>query len=482
MNNRTARSKMWKTLFFVGILLACGIAFSSEAVSAGTNEPDAQTENSSGKLSLIEKAPELINAVRRYPKFYGDKNTIDGGFFERSYLCGDWGGMRNTLVDHGINIDIGITQVFQWNVSGGRDIGSRYSGSGDLWVNFDTGKAGLWSGGNIYLHAETYWGNSVQNKVGSLMPVNFDSMMPEADTKGSSALSEFYLLQGLPGNLLLAIGKIDLASLADTNAFANNERTQFLNTSLINNPMLGVYAPYTAAAMGLVWAAPSKKHELLAIVNNNEESAMTSGFNTLNMENTSFGTQYKFSPKIGGLPGNYALLGAYTSRDATDFASANRWLWAEAGGPTLTTKTDNYAMMINFDQYLYLKDEEEKVGVGIFGRGGWSPKNRNFIDQFYSLGVGGTGCLFPERDKDTWGLGWTGTHFSSDLRDDLRILGVSTEDFEHAFEVFYNIMITPAKHLSLDAQYILDPFADAIGKAGASSRAFVLGSRLQLDF
>jgi porin len=140
--------------------------------------------------------------------------------------------------------------------------------------------------------------------------------------------------------------------------------------------------------------------------------------------------------------------------------------------------------MINFDQYLYLKDAEEKVGVGIFGRGGWSPKNRNAIDQFYSLGVGGKGCLFPDRDKDAWGLGWTGTHFSSDFRDDLRVLGISTEDFEHAFEAFYNIMITPAIHLSLDAQYILDPFAfaDAIGKAGASSRAFVLGSRLQLDF
>jgi carbohydrate-selective porin OprB len=482
MKNRTAGSTMWKTLFLVVILLVCGIAFSAEAVSAGTNEPDSQTESSGGKLSLIEKAPELIYAVRRYPKFYGDKNTVHGGIFERSYLFGDMWGVRDTLVDHGINIDIGVTQVFQWNVSGGRDIGSRYSGSGDLWVNFDTGKAGLWPGGNIYLHAETYWGNSVQDKVGSLMPVNFDSMLPEGDTKGSSALSEFYLLQGLPGNLLLAIGKLDLASLADTNAFANNERTQFLNTSLINNPMLGVYAPYTAAAMGLVWAAPSKKHELLAIVNNNEESAMTSGFNTLNMENTSFGTQYKFSPKIGGLPGNYALLGAYTSKDATDYASANRWLWAEAGRPILSTKTDNYAIMINFDQYLYMKNEEEKVGWGIFGRGGWSPKNRNFIDQFYSLGVGGMGCLIPGRDKDAWGLGWAGTHFSSDLRDDLRVLGISSEQFEHTFEAFYNIMITPAIHLSLNAQYILDPFSEALGVAGTDNHAFVLGSRLQLDF
>ena len=138
MSKRNACSKMLKTLFLVVILLVCGIAFGSEALSAGTNESDSQAGSSGGKLSLIEKAPELINAVRRYPKFYGDKNTIDGGFFERSYLCGDWGGMRNTLVDHGIYIDIGITQVYQWNVSGGNDIGDRYQGSGDLWINIDT--------------------------------------------------------------------------------------------------------------------------------------------------------------------------------------------------------------------------------------------------------------------------------------------------------------------------------------------------------
>lgn len=199
MRKRTSSSPIWKIFFLVVILFVCGIAFSAEAVSAGTNDPAVQTENSGGKLSLIEKAPELIHAVRRYPKFFGDENTIHGDFFERSYLCGDWGGMRNTLVDNGINIDLGVTQFFQWNLSGGRDIGDRLAGSGDLWLNIDTGKAGLWSGGNIFLHAETYWGDSIQSKVGSLMPVNFDSMMPDNDRKGATALSEFYLLQGLAG-------------------------------------------------------------------------------------------------------------------------------------------------------------------------------------------------------------------------------------------------------------------------------------------
>ena len=146
-------------------------------------------------------------------------------------------------------------------------------------------------------------------------------------------------------------------------------------------------------------------------------------------------------------------------------------------------KTDNYGVFFNFDQYLYMKDGETGAGWGIFGRAGWAPKNRNVIDQFYSFGLGGTGCLIPGREYDGWGLGWAGTHFSSDFRDGLRALpGASTDSFEHAIEAFYNIKVTPAIHFSLDAQYILHPFTEAFGTAGTDNHAFVLGSRLQLDF
>ncbi len=38
------------------------------------------------------------------------------------------------------------------------------------------------------------------------------------------------------------------------------------------------------------------------------------------------------------------------------------------------------------------------VGIGIFGHAGWSPKDRNAIDQFYSFGIGVYGMLIPERE------------------------------------------------------------------------------------
>jgi hypothetical protein len=83
--------------------------------------------------------------------------------------------------------------------------------------------------------------------------------------------------------------------------------------------------------------------------------------------------------------------------------------------------------------------------------------------------------LIPGRDYDQWGIGWSGTHISSDLRDDTDLLGIDLNSFEHAVEAFYNFQVTPASHLSVNAQ-VIDSVADSL------DTAFTLGARLQLDF
>jgi porin len=115
------------------------------------------------------------------------------------------------------------------------------------------------------------------------------------------------------------------------------------------------------------------------------------------------------------------------------------------------------------------------VGIAIFGRAGWAPKDRNVIDQFYSFGIGGYGMLISGRDYDQWGIGWAGTHLSSDLRDDAAVLGVDLSSFEHGVEAFYNFQVTPAVHVTLNAQVIDSP-------AKSVDTAYTLGSRLQIEF
>ena len=457
----------------------------AETTKSG-EETTAATSLKNGKISLAEVAPELYYQLRRYPKFYGDPNTIHGGLLERSYLLDNVGGSRDFLVDHGIYFDVSVTQFLQGNVSGGKDNGSaRYNGTADYWLNLDTGKAGLWSGGAVFMHAESSWQaqRSVNSDVGSLLPTNFDAAMPTHNVSESIVLPELYLAQALPANFLLMVGKVNFSGAGDTNLFANNERTQFSYTGLVNNPILGAFIPYTPLGGAIAWA-PNKKNNVTFLATQTKGDATTSGFDNFDGKYT-LGGQYQFSPTIGEtLPGHYLVLVGYSHKDLIAFDIDPRQLIDQIIGVVpVAQKTNNYAFLVNFDQYLWVKGgspaEGRKhlppVGIGIFGRAGWAPKDRNVIDQFYSFGIGGYGMLIPGRDNDRWGLGWAGTHISSDLRNALGPLGRRLNSFEHAGEVFYNFQVTPAVHLTVNAQVI-----DSVVKA--TDTAFTIGTRLQVDF
>jgi carbohydrate-selective porin OprB len=318
------------------------------------------------------------------------------------------------------------------------------------------------------------------------VPANFDATMPSNGQSQGIALPELYFTQGLPGNLLAIVGKVDYAGIGDQSVFANNERTQFQYTGLVNNPILGSFLPYTPLGVALDWA-PSKEHNVAVLGVQSDGNGTTSGFDNFN-GNYAVGVQYQYSPTIAGhLPGNYRVLAAYSTKKFTDFNVDIRTLIGEIIGLVPVSKKDgNYTVLLNFDQYLWTRDAGQApadapsrrglppVGVGLFFRAGWEPQDRNVIDQFYSFGIGGYGGL-PGRDRDQWGLGWAGTHISGDLRNDLRTLGRRPNEFENAFEAFYNFAVTPAAHVSLDLQVIksVSPSVDT---------AVAIGTRFQLDF
>ncbi|HXV82601.1 MAG TPA: hypothetical protein VEG60_22275, partial [Candidatus Binatia bacterium] len=282
---------------FAGIpaqpLAAAEAAQTKQATASGTSSTQL-------KISLAEVTPELYYQLRRYPKFYGDPNTIRGDLLERTQLLGSVGGARDFLVDHGFYIDISVTQFLQGNLTGGKQNGpARFNGSTDYWLTFDSGKAGLWSGGGLFLHAESSWqaNRSINPDVGSLLPANFDATMPVPGKSEGITLPELYFVQALPANWLAIVGKANWAGLGDTNVFANNERTQFGYTGLVNNPILGAFIPYTPLGLAGVWA-PSKKHTLAILAVQSTGNATTSGFDNFNGDYT-IGAQYQFSPTLG---------------------------------------------------------------------------------------------------------------------------------------------------------------------------------------
>jgi porin len=75
-------------------------------------------------------------------------NPYSGDFWTRSTLSGDWGGVRNDLAAKGVTLDMSLTQAAQGIVRGGKDTGWQFGGGrGDITLNVDSQKLGLWPGG-----------------------------------------------------------------------------------------------------------------------------------------------------------------------------------------------------------------------------------------------------------------------------------------------------------------------------------------------
>ncbi len=188
-----------------------------------------------------DEKPDVQSIIQKLPDYAGDIG-------HRKCMTGDWGGARTELANKGLLFDLDVTQLLQGNAHGGKDTNNafRYSGSADYYFKLDTARMGLWPGSLFTLHGETKIGENINPKVGSLMMPNSQGALAVPGDPGTTTLSEFYFMRALSEQFVLMAGKFDGTSLLDHNAFASNQRTQFMNTGLRINPVLFYSVPYTA--------------------------------------------------------------------------------------------------------------------------------------------------------------------------------------------------------------------------------------------
>jgi len=399
----------------------------------------------------------------------------DGGWLTWPTMTGDWGGARTELAEKGITLDIDVTQVFQNNMHGGKNTNNavRYSGSSVIELKLDTGKMGLWPGGSFTFLADALWGGGIDRKVGALIPTNFNAALPGSAEPGFGfdegcrfMLSEFFYTQVLfEGKLILLGGKLWGARAFDTNVFANNHRTQFMNTALRNNVVIPNFLPYTTLGVGAI-VNPTDWLSIITAVADTDGRAKTTGFETAfhGDTNTTVIHEWAFKVKPFGLPGNQRIGFIWSSKDFDridpnePFDStgtlAIKLLGMDLASEVVNTLAtfddggDNVAIYYNFDQYLYTEADDPCQGIGLFGRFGWARQDVNPVAHFYSIGVGGQGVI-PTRDCDTFGIGY----YYADLSNQLPSLFHS----EQGVECYYSIQIAPWLHVTPDLQVIMNP-------------------------
>lgn len=402
-------------------------------------------------------------------------------------LTGDWGGVRTALGDKGVNFDVDVTQIIQGNAHGGRSTrnGFRYSGSADLTLTLNTAKMGLWPGGMFLFHSDVKWGDGIGEKVGALLPVNFDAVKPiYGRDRCIITLSEWIYFQSLLDNkLVLLAGKLDGSRGFDQNAFANDERTQFMNVALRNYPMIGQFLPYTNIGAGFI-VTPVEWLRIATAVADSQGRADTTGFETTfhGPTHTTVLHEWGFKVKPFEKEGNYRVGFVWSSMEyphftpKTPFRQTGPLLMSVLGldtmskiAPLLPTaeSPDNIALYANFDQWVWNESGDPQQGLGVFGRFGWARADVNPVEFFYSAGVSDTG-LIPKRDKDVLGIGF----FHASLSDNLPAVFAQ----ETGVECYYSIEIAPWLHISPDLQIIVDP-----GGTDRYDTSIVYGIRMQAN-
>jgi porin len=433
------------------ISLVCSVlAFAQDAPPAEETEPAPTTQptTASAGEALVDPQEAAAPALFRLD-YSGDLAT-------RPALTGDWGGLRNQLAEQGYSIQLDVEQLIQGSARGGADTNNafRYSGSWDLRLKFDTNRMGLWPGGLLELHAESFFGQGLNGKVGS--NVNDDAVFP---LPGSNEvmLSQVQYTQFLSEHFGVTLGKLD-TTWGDRNEFAWIHGDNFLHTSFRWNPITAATVPYSPLGAGVFVMGDWGQWSLSIL--DTEGLPDRTGFDTVFEGGTTLATEARFNVKPFGLSGQQTLGFVWSDKAYTVFQQDPRVRLRIGRTPvrslsrlnqSLGSESGSWAAYYNFDQYLYTESDDPTQGIGVFGRIGVSDGDANLIQSFYSAGVGGKGII-PTRDNDKFGLGYFCTNWSDTILTDA--LGVNTAQ---GIELFYNIQVTPWLQISPDLQVLIDP-------------------------
>ena len=424
------------------VFLLCPMLFAEEKPELDSSKDLGQYED-----KLAEEKEATLFPIPDYP----------GDFFSRSALTGDWGGTRTAIAEnYGIQLEVDSTGYYQGVTSGGFDNngGWETSASADYRFKFDSGAAGLWPGGFLELHGESYGGDNINSFTGALLPANFDMAMPGVAGTGTY-LTHVILTQFLSERFALTAGKID-TSLGDANAYAHGVGDQmFMNAAFNLNPVTYLTSPYSTLGGGVIYLF-GPESIFSAMIYDGDGTINTAGFDTIDDGRTTIGTSLQLETDFFDKKGHQYFGFIYGFGDGEYNAQGvdprldlpPSVLAAQGVADEIDTEDSTWSFFYNFDQQLYSNPNNPGQDIGVFARFGIADEDTSVIRTFWSIGLGGTG-LIPGRNADRFGIGY----YYMDFNDE-RIELILPEDSEQGFEVFYNMAVTPWFKLTADLQVL----------------------------
>ena len=370
-------------------------------------------------------------------------------WLERDRLTGDWGGARIWLQEHGITLAPRLTQFYQGLAAGDGDHDFEYAGKADLLLNADLSKLGFWQGLSLTIHAEYNFGQEVNGRGGTIIPVNTALLFPGIEGAAAFDLSSVFLAQKFGDSVSVVLGKINMIDLAASKPFMGGAGIDSFWNVTFAAPPSGTVPPYLFGGLLSVRTKPATFglwiYDPDSVVNK-------TGFEHPFAHGVTVRGSVEFPVTIADRSGHQGFVALYSTQPGTDLNDLNDELFVPGYPPgTPGIKNRRYYFAYTFDQYLYQSIENPKEGVGVFGQFGISDGNPNRLYWSVLAGIGGTG-LIPGRSRDNWGVGYYYDTFAPALKDALaRILKLRDEQ---GTEFFYNVAVTPWLTMGADLQII----------------------------
>jgi porin len=389
-------------------------------------------------------------------------------------LTGDWGGIRSTLKQNGVELFADYTGEVFGNPSGGKKRGLVFNGLFKLALDLDLQKTVGWPDASFRVSGLSPHGTS-----GTLRDVGDASVFSSIDAYDSLRLNEFWVEQRLfEGKASLRVGQMPV----DTEFGLTDVGALFINSSYgVPSPPITPmpFAAYPVAALGLRLKVEPVKglYGMAGVYDGNPSPGdfpdPTDGTTAAAKrhgtdwalrasEGTFYAGEVGFQRSEGTFPGTYRL-GLLHHSDA--FADVRKGAAATHRG-----STSGY---YGIDQTVWQKSEGSKEGVSAFLRGTLAEEKTSTMSDSLQMGAVYTG-LFSTEDK--LGVAFARNKFSP---------GQSTvidgqeyqPNSETVAELTYLLPLRPSLRVQPDLQYIHRP-----GGHSAFPNAWILGVRATVDF
>ncbi len=403
---------------------------------------------------LITKAPQEEQISQDSPSLQSFPGTG-----QQSFVFGDWGGLRNSLSNQGIDLGLSYLSEPAWNVAGGMAPGGTYAGQENLSVDLDWEKIASINGFSTHIDFVSRWGSSNVSReyVGDALFQAQEIYGSPSVVQAYTHLAYFYFQQQLfNGDVDLKAGRLPVR-----NDFGTLPGTcyDFMSLSICANPSS---TPNDGGEYGFAWGLNGATGVLIP-------------------------AELDWNVELGPqqLPGIYKIGGTY------DTSSISEWYTATNGMPLpLTTapprQTQRGTLYVLGEQKIWQPDSYSRRGVTVVAGYEYNSPAVSLFEHFAFLGLVDVGPL-ARRPEDQIGFEVAYGRVSPSLTQVQQLqaeLGMplsngapGVETSEIILEANYHIKLYPGLYVMPDLQYIIRPSA-----ASKYPNAWVAGFRISAVF